>query len=135
MSTFRSVLAAMAVSAFGLVGAVSQPVMAGTSCKADLKIKNSHSSNLAIKITKVEYQVAPNGSWHSEGLSDKVLTNGAEHVWKGQNLGDAAEGTKLNFRVFFKLDDGKGFGAEQSQKFDKSDKTCTDGKEYSLIVK
>jgi hypothetical protein len=129
-------MAMVTAAAFvALAGTASQPALAATSCSGvELRVKND--KGIAIRVLKVRYQVVPNGNWHTEGLGNTVLArNGGEHTWKNQALGAAPEGSKLNFKVVFQNDDGGGWSGDKEMFFDKSDKSCTDGKDYFMIVK
>ncbi|MFO1287865.1 MAG: hypothetical protein U1F25_21270 [Rubrivivax sp.] len=133
--TVHSAAACMAAAAALTMATFAPPVEAGTSCSGvEIRVRNDKS--IAIKVLKVRYQVAPNGTWHTEDLNNGVLKrNGFEQTWMNQTLGSAPEGSKLNFKVVFQNDLGGGWSDDKEMFFDKSDKTCTDGKDYFMIVK
>lgn len=107
----------------------------GTSCNnVDIKVINEKSDQ--IKVTRITYQVDGQGTSHGEDLADKEIgKNGGSHTWDNQKLQHAPEGSKLTFKVFFKNDKVGGWSDEVSQSFDRLDKSCTDGRQYSFTVK
>ncbi len=110
----------------------------GVSCNGvEIHITNNHSTYDYINILRIEYRVAPNGSWHNEALDNEMLSQGEDHTWNNQNLQHAAEGSYLNFRVWYRLIDiyePNTVYLEESQFFDKSTKQCNDGHNYHFVI-
>ncbi|MCA9592897.1 MAG: hypothetical protein KC776_06285 [Myxococcales bacterium] len=133
----RKVVAALALASFGLVGAAATPAAAGQSCnKVDVEVINNASSGVSIKVTKLSYAVgASSSTYHTEGLTNKVLSrNGGRADWSNQNFQNAPEGSPLKFRIYYKLDTGRGWGSERFQEFDRTGSTCTDNRDYTFNI-
>lgn len=130
---------APAAFAAGSVIVTPRDAYAINTCKkVDIKITNSHSSKLPIKILRVEYQVNGSGSWYKEDLANSVLNQGVQGTWQNQKLQNLPEGSAAKFRVIYKvkLTDGviPKFSEARHQEFDRLNDRCGDGQSYKFTV-
>ena len=136
MIKFRRILGVITLASLGFAGllATEPTAKASDDCKnVKFKVKNSHKSNRAIKLLKVEFFDKGDGKWRTEDLANLDCAQGETCTTKGDNLTDveAEKITKIRFQYRYKEADGDWSKPVESKIKDvQGDSTCNANKTY-----